>query len=107
MVAMALICMTLNCYLWLPEILARADWETPCVATITFSCLRTHLALHRAAADSLEKQVMTLQLYNANLINNNSKRKKIQHLNNWVMIPTQESMRVRLRTVTLVVATYI
>lgn len=59
-VAKALICMTLNCYLWLPEIQARADWETPCVAMITFSCLRTHLALHRAAADSLEKQVMTL-----------------------------------------------
>lgn len=55
---------------------SQSDWETPRAAMITFSCsLRTHLALPGAATDSLEKQVMTSRLYNANLIDNNSKRK--------------------------------
>lgn len=106
-VVAAFSCMTLNCYLWLLEIVARADWDILRAAIITFSCLlRPHLALHGTAADNLETQVMALRLCNINLINNNLKRKR-QNLNNWVMIRTHKSTKVRLRATILAFSTYI
>lgn len=77
-VTTALICMTLNCYLWLVDS-SQSSLRGGVQPDNLSSCsLRTHLACHGAAAKSPERQVVTLWLYNTNLINNSSKGDKTE-----------------------------